>query len=80
MSFLSSLLSPVWRWIAAAGAAVAAIGAIYLKGRSDAAAKAKLEDVSNANAIRKAGADARAGVDADVAAGKLRDTDGWRRD
>lgn len=76
MTFLASLLAPVWRWIAAAGAAIAAIGAAYLKGRSDQKAKAKLEDVTYANEIRKAGADARAGA----AAGELRADDGYRRD
>jgi hypothetical protein len=76
MNLLASLLAPVWRWLAAAGAAVAAIGAIYLKGRSDARAKAKLEDVTNANEIRKVGADARASA----GAGQLHDNDGWRRD
>lgn len=75
MSLILSLLAPVWRWIAGAGAAVAAIGAIYLKGRSDAKAKAKLEDVNNANSIRKAGADARDRADTS----KLHN-DGWRRD
>jgi hypothetical protein len=75
MNPLASLLAPVWKWLAAAGAAVAAIGAVYLKGRSDAKARAKLEDLSNANSIRKAGADARASVAAD----KLHDDDGWKR-
>ncbi len=78
MSLFLSLLAPVWRWIAAAGAAVAAIGAIYLKGRQDAKAKAQLEDLSNANDIRRKGADARA--NADVSPDGLRKSDGWRRD
>ncbi|UQS95240.1 hypothetical protein Pam5_24 [Pseudanabaena phage Pam5] len=78
MTFLASLLAPVWRWIAAAGAAIAAIGAVYLKGRADAKAKAKLEDITNANEIRKAGADARAR--ADTAPDRLRADDGFRRD
>jgi archaellin len=76
MNFLASLLAPVWRYVAAAAAAVLALGGIYLKGRSDQKAKAKLEDVSNANQIRKAGADARASA----AAGGVHDNDGWRRD
>lgn len=76
MTFLASLLAPVWRWIAAAGAAIAAIGAVYLKGRSDMKAKTKLEDVTHANDIRKAGADARDRA----AAGGLRSDDGYRRD
>lgn len=77
---LISLVTANWQAIAGIGAAIAGALGLYLKGRSDATAKAKLEDVSNANAIRKAGADARAGVGADIAAGKLRDDDGWRRD
>lgn len=75
MSLLLSLLAPVWRWIAAAGAAVAAIGAIYLKGRQDAKAKAKLEDLHDANDIRSKGAAARDSA----AAGGLRQDDGWER-
>lgn len=60
----------------AAGAVIAAVGAIYLKGKSDQKQKAKIDDLTTANDIRKAGADARA----DAAAGGLRDNDGWRRD
>lgn len=75
MNLLASLLAPVWRWLAAAGAAVAAIGAVYLKGRSDAKAKAKLEDLSDANDIRRQGASARDRA----ASGGLRDDDGWKR-
>lgn len=72
---LTSLLAEYWQQIA--GAVLALIGAagLYLKGRSDAKTKAKLEDITNANAIRKQGADARAGADTD----RLRD-DGWKRD
>lgn len=75
MTLLANLLAPYWQHIA--GAAVAIIGALglYLKGRSDATAKAKLEDITNANAIRKAGADARSGANPD----RVHD-DGWRRD
>lgn len=73
---LVSLITANWQAIAGIGAAVIAFLGIYLKGRSDAAAKVKLEDVSNANAIRKAGADARAGA----SSGELRADDGFRRD
>lgn len=75
MTLLANLLAPYWQQIA--GAAVAIIGAVglYLKGRSDATAEAKLEDVTNANEIRKAGADARSGANPD----RVHD-DGWRRD
>lgn len=75
-ALLAGLLAEFWKPLAAAAAALAAMTGVYLKGRSDAKQKAKLEDVTNANAIRKAGADARAGVDP----GKLHDNDGWRRD
>ncbi len=67
-------------WQAIAGFAAMLFGALglYLKGRGDAKAKAQLEDVTNANDIRKAGADARASVD--VTPDRLRQSDGWRRD
>lgn len=75
MTFITGLIAPYWQQIA--GAAIAIIGALglYLKGRSDATAKAKLEDITNANAIRKAGADARSGANPDGV-----HDDGWRRD
>lgn len=75
MSALASLLAPFWKEIAGALAGLVAIAAVYFKGRGDAKAKARLEDVTNANAIRKAGADARDSVSRDG----LRN-DGWRRD
>jgi len=75
MSAILSFLAPFWKEIAGALAGMAAIATVYLKGRSDAKAKAELEDVANANAIRKAGADARDSVSRDG----LRN-DGWRRD
>jgi hypothetical protein len=76
VSAVLNLLAPYWQQIV--GLAVAAVGfaGIYLKGRSDQKAKAKLEDVSNANEIRKAGADARASA----ASSGVHDNDGWRRD
>lgn len=75
-ALFGTLLSEWWPHIMAALAAIGAFLGIYLKGRSDQKAKAKLEDVSNANEIRKAGADARASS----SAGRLHDSDGWRRD
>lgn len=80
MSAIVGLLTANWQAIAGIFAAIGAVLGIYAKGRSDAKAKAKLEDVTNADTIRKAGADARDRVAADASAGKLRDTDGWRRD
>lgn len=75
-----SIITANWQAIAGIFAALGAVLGIYAKGRSDAKAKQKLEDVTNADIIRKAGADARDRVAADAASGKLRDTDGWRRD
>jgi hypothetical protein len=68
-------IQPFWQMIAAGLAALAVAGSLYWKGRSDARASAQKKDLEDANAIRKAGADARA---ADPADG-VRD-DGWRRD
>ncbi|WP_332692078.1 hypothetical protein [Devosia sp.] len=76
MTLLSALWSRIGGYVAAAGALVAILFGAWLKGGREAKQKAKLEDITNANEIRKAGADARAGVDA----GRLRDSDGWRRD
>lgn len=78
MSAILGLLAPYWQQIAGVLAAIAGFAGIYLKGRSDAKTKAKLEDITNANEIRKAGADARAGAAVDP--GRLRENDGWRRD
>lgn len=80
MTFLASLFTTLWSrlagYVVALGALLTILVGAWAKGRSDARAKAKLEDVTNANDIRKAGADARASV----GSGKLHDNDGWRRD
>lgn len=76
MTAIVEMLAPWWQQIAGVAIAVLGFVGVYFKGRSDQKAKAKLEDVSNANEIRKAGADARA----HAAAGSLRDSDGWKRD
>ena len=78
MSAIAALLAPFWKWIVGALAGASTLAAIYIKGRSDAKAQAKIEDIANANTIRKAGADARSGVN--VAADRLRDNDGFKRD
>ncbi|HEY5797652.1 MAG TPA: hypothetical protein VIU82_21830 [Bosea sp. (in: a-proteobacteria)] len=75
MSAAFALLAPYWQEIAGLLAVLAAGLGIYGKGRSDGVQKSKVEDLSNANAIRKAGADARAGADAGGVS-----NDGWRRD
>jgi hypothetical protein len=42
---ISGLLPNVWGYLAAAGAALLGLGGVYLKGRSDAKAKADLRDL-----------------------------------
>ena len=74
-ALIASLLAEWWPQIAAGLVAIAGLFGIYRKGRSDEKQKAKLEDITNANAIRKAGAAARAGADPD----RMHD-DGWKRD
>lgn len=74
-AILGSVLSAWWPQIAGALAAFVAVVGVYLKGRSAERRKAQLEDVSNANQIRKDGADARQRA----RDGGLSD-DGFRRD
>ena len=72
---IAALWSRFAGYIAALGALLALIVGAFLKGKSDQKQKAKLDDVTTANQIRKAGADARAGADPSG----LHD-DGFRRD
>lgn len=74
-ALITNLFAEYWQQIVGGLAALIGAAGLYLKGRSDAKTKAKLEDVTNANQIRRDGAAARAGADTD----RLRD-DGWRRD
>ena len=72
---LGWLLSPFYRMALIAGAALAAVGAIYAKGRGDATARIKLKSYKETqDAIEKA-TDARRRA----AAGGLRDDDGFKR-
>lgn len=74
-AFFVGLLAEFWKPLAAVGAALVACFGIYLKGKSDQKQKAKLDDVTTANEIRRDGAAARAGADPS----SLHD-DGWKRD
>lgn len=74
-ALITGLLAEYWQQIAGTLAVIAGAAGLYFKGRGDATSKAKLEDVTNANQIRRDGAAARAGADTD----RLRD-DGFRRD
>lgn len=75
---IAGLLAEFWKPLAAGAAALLAGFGLYLKGKSDQKQKAKLDDVTTANQIRKDGADARAG--AAVQPDSLRNTDGYKRD
>jgi hypothetical protein len=72
---MSALLLANWQAIAGLFAAIAGALGLYLKGRGDAKAKAKLEDITHANEIRRDGASARASADPS----RVHD-DGFRRD
>lgn len=74
------LLGPIGRWVGAAGAVVAGILTVYLKGRQD--AKDRLRRLQAEDANRRIGDALKAddGVRRDVDAGRLRDDDGHRRD
>jgi hypothetical protein len=75
-----SALAPLWREIAGALAALAVAAGLYLKGRRDKAQADRLKDMTDANRIRKDGADARRAADARDSGDGLRRDDGWRRD
>jgi hypothetical protein len=74
-AFLASLLAPYWQYIAGGIVALVGLAGVYLKGKSDEKKEAKIDDLTAANEIRKAGADARAS-----AASSGVSDDGWRRD
>lgn len=76
-ALLAGLLAEFWKPLAAGAAALLAGFGLYLKGKSDQKQKAKLDDVTTANQIRKDGAAARAGAAVDP--DRLRDDDGFKR-
>ena len=80
MSVITSLIAANWQAIAGVFAMIGAALGLYAKGRSDAKAKAKLKDITDANQIRRDGAQARDRAAADVAAGRVLDKDKWQRD
>ncbi len=65
---LSGLLPNVWGYIAAAGAALLGLGGFYLKGRSDAKAKADLRDMKGFKKTTERMQDADAAMGDDPAA------------
>lgn len=77
---LIGIITANWQAVAGIFAAIAGAMGLYLKGRGDAKAKQKLEDITRAEQIRKDGADARDRAAADVAAGGVHAKDKWQRD
>lgn len=75
MFIFNLLLSPFYRLLAIGAVVLSAIGAIYAKGRSDAASKLKIKSYKETqDAIEKASAARR-----DAASRGMRDDDGYKR-
>jgi hypothetical protein len=81
MSWVIDLLTGgLWPYIAAAGAALAAIGAAYFKGRSDAKAKRKAAEQSAKIEALETAREVKADVDQKSDADVRRDLSDWVRD
>lgn len=72
------LLSPIGRFVAALGAVLTAIAAIYAKGRSD--GKDKVEAEAKEDALRRTQDAVSAGDAVSRDPSRLRESDGFRRD
>lgn len=70
---LGWLLSPIGRWLAAAGAVLAAVVGIYAKGRRDAARAGELKALRREREAKERADAESARYRADGAAGRLRD-------
>jgi hypothetical protein len=73
-------LGPIGRWFGAAGAVVVGVLTIYAKGRQDAADRVRRLQAEDANRRMRDALEADDRVRRDVASGRLRDDDGFRRD
>lgn len=80
MIWLNWILSPVGRWLSSAGAVIALVFTIYMKGRREgkAAIEKEQDDERAKRAKRVVEADDR--VRRDNASGRLLENDGHRRD
>jgi hypothetical protein len=74
------LLGPIGRWFGAAGAIIAGVLTVYLKGRQDASERMKRLQAEDANRRVRDALQADDGVRRDIDRGRLRDDDGYRRD
>ncbi len=77
---MSWLFGPLGRVFGAAGAVIAGVLAVYLKGRQDAADRMRRLQAEDANRRLKDAFEADNRVRRDAASGRLRDDDGHRRD
>jgi len=72
------LLSPIGRWLAAAGGVILAVATIYGKGRRD--ARQGIEAKNNADILDRTQKAVAAGDSISRDPSRLRETDGHRRD
>lgn len=78
--WLKWLFSPIGRWTAALGTAVAILFAAYWKGRREGVSDLKKEQEDERNRRTQAALQADIGVRRDVSSGRLLENDGHRRD
>ena len=74
------IFSPIGRWLAAAGGALSFLVVVYLKGRSEGKETIRRNQESERARRAKNAIQADDSVRRDVAAGRLYETDGHRRD
>lgn len=80
LDIIGWVTGPLGSWISAALAALAVAGAVYGKGRLDAAAKIKAAQAAEALRRTQNAVQADNAVRDDIARGGLRNDDGFRRD
>jgi len=74
------IFSPIGRWLAAVGATLSLLLAVYLKGRSEGKEAIRQDQESERNRRARNAIQADDSVRRDVANGRLYETDGHRRD
>lgn len=74
------LLSPIGRWLSAAGAMLTLLAALYMKGRRAGIEALQREQEVERNRRARNAIQADDAVRRDVASGRLYDNDGHRRD
>jgi hypothetical protein len=74
------LFSPIGRWLSAVGSFVAFVALVYWEGRKRGVEKLRAEQEAEKNRRMTNALEADHRVRGDIAAGRLRDNDGHRRD